>query len=122
MQVYSIHLMGTARMSEDPRRGVTDSYGAFHGVPGLYLADASLFPGPTGINPMETVIALAMRNARRFSWRPDQNCDSWTAYDRRYDGVPGGRRARTCSRRCPWPGFGSWAGGSSRCRTGTSRR
>jgi choline dehydrogenase-like flavoprotein len=66
IQVYSIHLMGTARMSEDPRRGVTDSYGAFHGVPGLLVADASLFPGPIGINPMETVIALAMRNARRL--------------------------------------------------------
>jgi choline dehydrogenase-like flavoprotein len=66
IQAYSIHLMGTARMSEDPRRGVTDSYGAVHGVPGLFVADASLFPGPTGINPMETVIALAMRNARRL--------------------------------------------------------
>jgi choline dehydrogenase-like flavoprotein len=66
MQVYSIHLMGTARMSEDPRRGVTDSFGAVHGVPGLFVADASLFPGPLGINPMETVVALAMRNARRL--------------------------------------------------------
>jgi choline dehydrogenase-like flavoprotein len=66
MQVYSIHLMGTARMSEDPRRGVTDSFGAVHGVPGLFVADASLFPGPIGINPMETVVALAMRNARRL--------------------------------------------------------
>ncbi|GEM_PF-397060 len=66
MQVYSIHLMGTARMSEDPRRGVTDSFGAVHGVRGLFVADASLFPGPTGINPMETVVALAMRNARRL--------------------------------------------------------
>jgi choline dehydrogenase-like flavoprotein len=66
MELYSIHLMGTARMSEDPRRGVVDSYGAFHGVPGLFVCDASLFPGPIGINPMETVIALAMRNARRL--------------------------------------------------------
>jgi choline dehydrogenase-like flavoprotein len=66
IQLYSIHLMGTARMSEDPRRGVVDSFGKFHGVPGLFVADASLFPGPTGINPMETVIALAMRNARRL--------------------------------------------------------
>jgi choline dehydrogenase-like flavoprotein len=66
MQAYSIHLMGTARMSEDPRRGVTDSFGAVHGVAGLYVADASLFPGPLGINPMETVISLAMRNVRRL--------------------------------------------------------
>jgi choline dehydrogenase-like flavoprotein len=66
LELYSIHLMGTARMSEDPRRGVVDSYGAFHGVPGLFVCDASVFPGPIGINPMETVIALAMRNARRL--------------------------------------------------------
>jgi choline dehydrogenase-like flavoprotein len=35
-------------------------------VPGLFIADASLFPGPLGINPMETVIALAMRSAQRI--------------------------------------------------------
>jgi choline dehydrogenase-like flavoprotein len=63
---YSIHLMGTARMSEDPRRGVVDSFGAFHGVRGLFVCDASVFCGPIGINPMETVIALAMRNARHL--------------------------------------------------------
>ncbi len=66
IDLYSIHIMGTARMSEDPRRGVVDSYGRFHGVPGLLVADASLFPSPIGINPMETVIALAMRNAHHL--------------------------------------------------------
>jgi choline dehydrogenase-like flavoprotein len=66
LQLFSVHLMGTARMSADPRRGVTGSFGEFHGVPGLIVADASLFPGPIGINPMETVIALALRNARRL--------------------------------------------------------
>ncbi|HEU5390723.1 MAG TPA: GMC family oxidoreductase [Streptosporangiaceae bacterium] len=71
LQLYSIHLMGTARMSADPRRGVTGSFGEFHGVPGLVVADASLFPGPIGINPMETVITLAMRNARRLLDRRD---------------------------------------------------
>jgi choline dehydrogenase-like flavoprotein len=71
LQLYSIHLMGTARMSADPRRGVTGSFGEFHGVPGLVVADASLFPGPVGINPMETVIALALRNARRLLARRD---------------------------------------------------
>jgi choline dehydrogenase-like flavoprotein len=73
LRLYSIHLMGTARMSEDPRRGVTDSFGAVHGVHGLIVADASLFPGPIGINPMETVIALAMRNARRLLGELNQN-------------------------------------------------
>jgi choline dehydrogenase-like flavoprotein len=40
-------------------------------VPGLIVTDASIFPGPVGINPMETVIALAMRNARRLIERRD---------------------------------------------------
>jgi choline dehydrogenase-like flavoprotein len=66
LRLFSIHLMGTARMSEDPRRGVVGSFGEFHGVPGLFVTDASIFPGPVGINPMETVIALAMRNARQL--------------------------------------------------------
>ena len=66
MRLFSIHLMGTARMSEDPRRGVVGSYGAFHGMANLFVADASLFPGPIGLNPMETVIALALRNARHL--------------------------------------------------------
>jgi choline dehydrogenase-like flavoprotein len=66
MELFTVHLMGTARMSDDPRRGVVDSFGAFHGVRGLFVADASLFPGPIGVNPMETILALAMRNALRL--------------------------------------------------------
>ena len=66
LELFTVHLMGTARMSEDPRRGVTDSFGAFHGVPGLFVADASLFPGPVGVNPMETILALSARNARHL--------------------------------------------------------
>jgi choline dehydrogenase-like flavoprotein len=31
-----------------------------------------LFPGPTGVNPMQTVIALAMRNARRLLKQRDR--------------------------------------------------
>jgi choline dehydrogenase-like flavoprotein len=66
LELFTVHLMGTARMSDDPRRGVTDSYGAFHGVRGLFVADASLFPGPVGLNPMETILAIATRNARHL--------------------------------------------------------
>ena len=66
LELFTVHLMGTARMSQDPKRGVTDSFGAFHGVPGLFVADASLFPGPVGVNPMETILALSARNAQRL--------------------------------------------------------
>jgi len=59
-------------MSEDPRRGVVNSFGEFHGRPGLFVADASLFPTPTGLNPMETIVALVMRNARHLIGRRDR--------------------------------------------------
>ena len=29
MELFTVHLMGTARMSADPTRGVTDSFGAY---------------------------------------------------------------------------------------------
>ena len=51
---------------------MTDSFGEFHGAGGLFVTDASLFPGPIGINPMETVVALALRNARRLVERRDR--------------------------------------------------
>jgi choline dehydrogenase-like flavoprotein len=73
IELFTVHLMGTARMSEDPGRGVVDSYGAFHGMRGLFVADASLFPGPIGVNPMETILALVTRNAHRMIEQRDQH-------------------------------------------------
>ncbi|MCW2699646.1 MAG: hypothetical protein JWQ45_1181 [Blastococcus sp.] len=71
LDLFSVHLMGTARMGEDPRRAVVSSFGEFHGATGLFVADASLFPGPVGVNPMETIVALAIRNAENLlgNWR-----------------------------------------------------
>ncbi|GBD08441.1 putative GMC-type oxidoreductase [Candidatus Thermoflexus japonica] len=65
------HPMGTCRMGEDPQRSVTDSYGAVHGVPGLWIADASLLPSSPVVNPQITIMALALRVARRIleTWR-----------------------------------------------------
>lgn len=63
LELFTVHLMGTARMSDDPSRGVVSSFGEFHSARGLFVADASLFPGPIGVNPMETIVALVSRNA-----------------------------------------------------------
>jgi hypothetical protein len=63
IELLTVHLMGTARMSDDRGRGVVSSFGAFHDAQGLFVADASLFPGPIGVNPMETILALVTRNA-----------------------------------------------------------
>ena len=66
IELFTVHMMGTARMGNDPTRHVVDSYGKFYDADGLYISDASLFPSPIGVNPMETIMALATRNAERF--------------------------------------------------------
>lgn len=64
--VMTVHLTGTARMGEDPRRSVTDSFGRIHGVPGLRVNDAALLPEAPGVNPQGTLMAIAHRNVEEF--------------------------------------------------------
>lgn len=63
MEVVTVHMMGTAAMGGDRTRSVTDSYGLVHDADRLMVCDASLFPTPIGVNPMETIMALATRAA-----------------------------------------------------------
>jgi choline dehydrogenase-like flavoprotein len=65
MEVATVHIMGTAAMGSDPRRHVCDPYGRVYGTSGLFVVDASLFPGPLGVNPMETIMALSTRVSER---------------------------------------------------------
>jgi choline dehydrogenase-like flavoprotein len=72
-EVVTVHMMGTARMGTDRLHSVTDAHGFVHDVDRLLVADASLFPSPCRVNPMETIMALATRaaghvidNARRY--------------------------------------------------------
>ncbi len=73
IELFTVHMMGTARMGDDPTRHVCDSYGKVYDTDGLYISDASLFPSPIGVNPMETIMALSTRNAERLletnAWR-----------------------------------------------------
>lgn len=57
------HHMGTTRMSDDPRRGVTDGNGRVHGIGNLHVAGSSLFPTSGWANPTLTIVALALRTA-----------------------------------------------------------
>ncbi len=59
MSYISFHQMGTAGMGADPRRSATDAAGAVRGVRGVYVADGSLFPAASGVNPMLTIMAMA---------------------------------------------------------------
>ena len=55
------HLLGTARMGNDPRTSVVNSYGKSHDVDNLYLADGSIFVTSGSANPTCTISALALR-------------------------------------------------------------
>ena len=67
LRLEAFHPMGTARMDADPGHGVAGTDGAAHGAEALYIADASLFPGSVGVNPMMTVMAMASRVGRQLA-------------------------------------------------------
>jgi len=54
------HLMGTARMGTDPARSVVDPYGRCHDVKNLFIVDGSIFVTAGGVNPTNTIQALAL--------------------------------------------------------------
>jgi choline dehydrogenase-like flavoprotein len=57
------HLMGTARMGDDPARSVVDRWGIAHDVPNLGIVDGSVFVTAGSANPTSTIAALALRTA-----------------------------------------------------------
>lgn len=63
--VMTVHLCSTAPLGEAPACA-TDSHGLVHGTTNVWVNDASLLPTAPGVNPQATVMAIAVRNARRF--------------------------------------------------------
>lgn len=66
LELMTVHMMGTARYGRSPEHGATDPWGKLWGIEGCYVADASVFPGAVGLNPQETIMALATRTARQI--------------------------------------------------------
>ena len=67
--VFSAHQMGSVRMGADSTDHACDPRGCLRArggavVPGVYVADGSLFPTGLGVNPMITILALGRRVAR----------------------------------------------------------
>ncbi len=54
------HLLGTARMGDDPARSVVNSWGRSHDVKNLFIVDGSIFVTSGGVNPTSTIQALAL--------------------------------------------------------------
>jgi choline dehydrogenase-like flavoprotein len=63
---YGGHHLGTARMGTDPKTSVVDPHCRVHGVPNLFIASAATFPTSSQANPTLTIVALAMRMAKRL--------------------------------------------------------
>ena len=63
VSISAAHLMGGCRMGTNPTNSVTDSWGRIHGKKNIYVADASLFPACSRVNPYLTIMALADRVA-----------------------------------------------------------
>jgi choline dehydrogenase-like flavoprotein len=56
------HLLGTARMGDDPATSVVDGWGRAHDVPHLHIADGSVFVTSGAVKPTSTIVPLALRN------------------------------------------------------------
>jgi choline dehydrogenase-like flavoprotein len=54
------HLMGTARMGKDPTTSVVNEWGRSHDVKNLFIVDGSIFVTSAGVNPTNTIQALAL--------------------------------------------------------------
>lgn len=63
------HSAGTTRMATDPAKGVVDRDCKVHGVEGLYVAGASVFPTSGHANPTLMITALAFRLADHLRQR-----------------------------------------------------
>lgn len=61
------HLLGTARMGDDPWTSVVDRYGRSHDVPNLFIVDGSVMVTSGAVNPTATIAALALRTAEHLA-------------------------------------------------------
>ena len=63
IELYTVHAFGSTRMCADPRRGVVDQFGKVHDTDRMFVIDGGIIPTSLGVNPQETIMALATRSA-----------------------------------------------------------
>ena len=69
-RAYSLvmtHLFGGCRAGKDPSTSVVDPTLKVHGIDGLYVMDASVFPSNTGVNPQHSIMTVATVAATRLA-------------------------------------------------------
>lgn len=67
VQNVGFHLLGTARMGDDPGASVVDRYHRTHDVPNLFICDGSSMVSSTRGQPTMTIQALAFRAAEHIA-------------------------------------------------------
>lgn len=67
--VFSAHQMGSCRMGGRRAQAVVRPDGESWDVPGLYVADGSIFPTPSGVNPMLTIMGVGQYVAGQVAAR-----------------------------------------------------
>ena len=67
LTIFSAHVMGTCRIGGDRRTSACAPDVQLHGRRGVYVLDGSLLPTAPGVNPQETIMALALVLARRLA-------------------------------------------------------
>lgn len=65
--VFSAHVMGTCRIGTDPRTSGCGPDGTVHGTRGIHVVDGSVLPTAPGVNPQQTIMAVATVLARRLA-------------------------------------------------------
>jgi len=69
LTLLSAHVNGSCRLGADPRRGTCTPDGAVRGARGVYVMDGSVLPTALGVNPQETIMAVATVLAERLADR-----------------------------------------------------
>jgi len=64
IETLTVHAFGTARMCADPSRGVVNQWGEVNEVSKLFVIDSGIIPTSLGVNPQETIMALATRSGQ----------------------------------------------------------
>ena len=65
-EITSIHAFSACRMGKNCESSVVTKEGKVHGYSNLYVADTSVLPSCTGVNPQGTVMAISMMIGELF--------------------------------------------------------
>ncbi len=72
IDISAYHPLGSCRMGADPRRAVVGPTHETHDLPHLFVCDGSTVPGPLGVNPQMTIMAMSERAAQFVERRVEQ--------------------------------------------------